>query len=235
MIIMKNRFVYLLAAALLVAVSCQKLEYVDDVGSVITDDYFRAFCKEHYDANKDGRISMNEASAVRIMGLNVHEQRIASLEGIRYMTGLVSFMIFQNLEMEVLDLQENYSLCEFQAASCQKLRTILFPGKVSSAFKCKISFCYNLQELSLPEGMEILDECVLDCTSLKTITLPSTIKEMPADAIAINGPCTLRVFAKEPPKLETSLSWTDKILVPAGSVDLYKEKWPKYADKIFQL
>lgn len=90
---MRKYFILFLA---LLAFSCSKakLETVDDVCTKMDDINFMKYCYDNFDVNKDGKVSMEEANAVK--SIVCTNQEVTSVNGIEY---------FPNLEK--LDLSEN--------------------------------------------------------------------------------------------------------------------------------
>lgn len=86
-----------------------KLKEVDDVCTMMDDLNFMAYCYEEFDVNKDGKVSMEEAAAVRDFTIKTE---ISSIKGIEY---------FPNIE--VLDISFAY-LTECNLMNNKKLKSI---------------------------------------------------------------------------------------------------------------
>ena len=100
---MKRNYLHLLiwVAFFLLLSSCTKenngieeLKEVEDVCTQMDDINFRNFCYRKFDVNKDGKVSMTEANAVR--EIYVVEKNIKSLIGIEYFTNLTELRCSAN-------------------------------------------------------------------------------------------------------------------------------------------
>lgn len=233
------------------------LERVDDVCSVIADVALRDLCRKQFDANSDGKLSMNEAAAV--LAINSKGYQVGSLEGIRYFSRLSvlelyngTFRVFNLegkkdlkelylnmcLELEALDLRGFNQLKSIMLLGCDGLTSLTFPEKVSSDIKITV-YSEILEELRLPEGMEAIAENTVDfCPNLKKIILPATTRSIHSQAFfpgssSWPGYYELTVLANEPPTIYDS--WyrsPGHIYVPASSLDAYKSAWSRYSDII---
>ncbi len=87
-----------------------KLKEVDDVCTMMDDLELMEFCYEEFDVNKDGKVSMEEAAAVREFDTWTYD--ISSIKGIEY---------FPNIE--VLDITFAY-LTECNLMNNKKLKSI---------------------------------------------------------------------------------------------------------------
>ena len=108
---MKNTFIsfLFLATLSLLLSSCTKIELkeVEDVCTQMDDINFRNFCYTNFDVNKDGKVSMTEANAVR--EIIIYNQNIKSLVGIEYFTNLTKLNCFYN-ELTSLDVSKCINL-----------------------------------------------------------------------------------------------------------------------------
>ena len=112
-----KRFLFVLAAMSLLFTACEdgsddyiKLKEVDDVCTMMDDLELMEFCYEEFDVNKDGKVSMEEAAAVREFDTWTYD--ISSIKGIEY---------FPNIE--VLDISFAY-LTECNLMNNKKLKSI---------------------------------------------------------------------------------------------------------------
>ena len=62
-----------------------KLEVVDDVCTKMDDINFTEYCYDNFDVNKDGKVSMKEANAVKVMFCSCS---VVSCAGIEYFSNL---------------------------------------------------------------------------------------------------------------------------------------------------
>ena len=119
---MKNTFIsfLFLASLSLLLSSCTKenngidtpteeLKEVEDVCTQMDDINFMNFCYTYFDVNKDGKVSMTEANAVR--EIFVSEENIKSLIGIEYFTNLTRLQCNSN-NLTSLDVSKCINLTE---------------------------------------------------------------------------------------------------------------------------
>lgn len=233
------------------------LERVDDVCSVIADVALRDLCRKQFDANSDGKLSMNEAAAV--LAINSKGYQVGSMEGIRYFSRLSVLQLYNGtfrvfdlegkkdleelclnmcLELEALDLRGFNQLKSIMLLGCDGLTSLTFPEKVSEDVVIEIH-AKTLEELRLPEGMRVIPNSTVDFSpNLKRIILPSTTQSIYPQAFfpgssSWPGYYELTVLANEPPTIYDS--WyrsPGHIYVPASSLDAYKSAWSRYSDII---
>lgn len=109
-----------LLLATIALIACQKidreepvkpLEEVDDVCTKMVDASFMKYCYDNYDLNKDSKVSMSEAAAIKEMIIPV-SVKLNSIKGIEYFTNLTAlrFQYSKTAEEESLDLKYNLSL-----------------------------------------------------------------------------------------------------------------------------
>ena len=113
-----NKFQIGLFLGLLLVVSCQKenaVKQVDDVCSVMDDIVFIQYCYDRFDANHDGKVSMEEAGYVH--EIRVPYYHIYSLKGIEYFTQL-KFLECTAIDIKSIDLSKNKELVELICTSC---------------------------------------------------------------------------------------------------------------------
>ena len=95
-----------------------------------------------------------------------------------------------------------------------------------------------MTSVTLPEGLITIGYYTFyGCSSLNTITVPSTVTAIGQNAFANIGTITLVCLATTPPTLENTDAFTStsgNIYVPDTSVDAYKEatNWSTYASRI---
>ena len=108
----------LIGLVLVLASSCEKentLKEVDDVCTKMEDSKFMKYCYENFDVNNDGKVSMQEAAAVK--RISCDREGITSLKGIEYFTtityldchsnNLTSLDLFKNTQLTYLDCHGN--------------------------------------------------------------------------------------------------------------------------------
>lgn len=152
-----------------------KLKEVDDVCTMMDDINFMAYCYEEFDVNKDGKVSMEEAAAVRAMSLSDADGYVRTIKGIEYFTNLEYLSQLDALRAVDIDLNNN-----------KKLRTVRFnfsddafldlSTKISINFgnntvlkTLRLSNC-NLNDLDLSEHVSLIDVS-LDNVAIENLNL----------------------------------------------------------------
>ena len=93
----------------LVFVGCEKdpaQTAIDGVFAVMDDEGFKWYCSR-FDTNKDGKLSLEEASTVTTIDVSARD--IKSLKGIEYFTALTELVCFNN-NLSRIDLSKNRNL-----------------------------------------------------------------------------------------------------------------------------
>jgi len=113
-----TRFFFIGLLCLCAVYSCdkEKLDVVDDVCTKMDDINFMDYCYRNFDVNKDGAVSMTEASAVK--EIEVTKKNISSLKGIEYFTQLTSLTCNGN-QITSLDISKNTQLAYLNCISNQ--------------------------------------------------------------------------------------------------------------------
>ena len=117
---------------------------------------------------------------------------------------------------------------------CSNLTNINIPEGVTSISSYTFFGCSSLTDINIPEGVtSIGDYAFRGCTVLSSITLPETITSIGDRVFYEMQPIILRCLNPIPPTIGTlALTNVSEILVPASSVESYKEKWSSYASII---
>ena len=104
-----KRAVYFSFLSLAVLTACSKdsLKEVDDVCTRMDDSTFAAYCRSNFDTDKDGKVSMQEASVVE--SIDLKEKGVSSLRGLEYFFNLKFLDCSQN-NLSTLDISGNTSL-----------------------------------------------------------------------------------------------------------------------------
>ena len=122
---MKTKLFWLMAILSVISISCDKtslggdgsgnggndgplpelspLEEVDNVCDKMDDLKFMTYCYENFDVNKDGKVSMSEASAVEAIVYN----KASSFAGLEYFNNLKNF---ESNSVETVDFRYNSML-----------------------------------------------------------------------------------------------------------------------------
>lgn len=125
-----------------------KLKEVDDVCTMMDDLKLMEHCYEEYDVNKDGKVSMEEAAAVRDFTITTE---ISSIKGIEY---------FPNIE--VLLITRTYDLTECNLMNNKKLKSISL-GYMDS-------FVSHVSDLNFSK-LTNLSRVYLGCVAIKNLNL----------------------------------------------------------------
>ncbi|MBO4430932.1 MAG: leucine-rich repeat domain-containing protein, partial [Bacteroidaceae bacterium] len=120
-------------------------------------------------------------------------------------------------------------------SGCTNLKSIMIPPSVQKLDNAVFYNCYNLLALSVPEGITVIPEnFCYECAAMETMILPSTTKEVWAEAF--NGNLKdLYCFAMTPPQevYGSFLPWipdgkgwyyyATTLHVPAAALQSYKD------------
>lgn len=92
-------------------VCCEKdhIEKVNDVCTKMEDINFKQYCYDNFDVNKDGVVSMDEASTV--FHIDIRERKIYSLKGLEYFPQLTVLHASYN-QLSSIDVSRNTQLNE---------------------------------------------------------------------------------------------------------------------------
>ncbi len=172
------------------------LEEVDDVCTKMTDENFKEYCYENFDADNDGKVSMKEAELVTAIDCSTAED----FAGIEYFTNLESFtshsakyldlsynivLSYINLSyrgngywnngapVQTLDLSHNINLkeiAEYAFAWCESLTSIDLPDGLTSIGDSAFRFCRALTSVALPKGLTSTGtNAFCGCSSLTSV------------------------------------------------------------------
>ncbi len=131
------------------ACSKDNLKDVSDICTQMEDIALMNYCYKNFDANNDGKVSMNEAESVFELGISFHD--IYSLKGIEYFKNLR--VLYCNRTMITsLDISKNNHLQELNCSGC-----------------------YGLSSLDISKNTELQDLACIDC-SLSTLDLSNNTK-----------------------------------------------------------
>ena len=234
--------------------SLPELEEVNDVCTKMDDLNFMKYCYDNFDANKDGKVSMSEANAVRtISSALLINSGSASLH---YAVSFSGIEYFSNLE--------NISLGASNISISPRVKTmdLCYNKHLISISMHDVS---HISSLDLRSNVELKSINMHYCTGLTSIYLPKSIESIPASAFKgckkisivdmsqcvnlkeIKGSDTFTsevideflIGASIPPKTSEGpiKSKSIKVLiVPAESVEAYKKsEWGDYAEKIIPI
>lgn len=170
------------------------LEEIDNVCDKMDDLKFMTYCYENFDVNKDGKVSMSEASAVEDIVCN----KASSFAGLEYFNNLKNFESHSvetadfryNTMLETIDCSEskvtkvdlryNKNLLLFSFDGCSLLTSIGgIPDSVSEIGNYAFRGCSSLADIDIPDGVtEIGSYAFSGCSSLTAIDIPNNITEI---------------------------------------------------------
>lgn len=264
---MRNLFIWAIAGAMLM-VGCTKddggdtdVDYPDDVALMITDNYFKRYCIDKFDTNKNGKISKSEALKATEIWLKGY-YTVYNLDGIEYFTNLKK-LYCEGQAVEIVDLSYNKRLADINFCNASRLKTIKLNDNITSIPENAFMHCKNLVNITIPDSVtSIEDGAFYNCSSLTSITIPNHVSKIesnafvgcynltsitiPASVIEIGYlaflECTRlsKIYCKPitPPTLGdnvfNNIAYPATIYVPKGSVNTYKTyyRWDKYASMI---
>lgn len=180
------------------------LEEVDNVCDKMDDLAFMSYCYENFDVNKDGKVSMVEASAAE----SIEYPGASSFAGIEYFTNLKNF---RSSIVETVDLRYNSML---ETIDCE------------DSYLTKIDLRYN-KNISILQS-----QAFRNCRALTWVALPSSIRNIEKYAFYDCPIKEFLLYAIDVPTFAHSygsditfsyLRETAVLKVPAESVEAYKK------------
>ena len=170
------------------------LEEVDNVCDKMDDLKFMSYCYENFDVNKDGKVSMSEASAVEAIVYH----KASSFAGLEYFNNLKNFESHSvetvdfryNSMLETIDCSEskvtkvdlryNKNLLTFSFDGCSLLTSIGgIPDSVTEIGSRAFYGCSSLTTIDIPDSVtEIGSSAFCDCSSLTDIDIPDGVTEI---------------------------------------------------------
>lgn len=224
-----------------------KLEVVDDVCTKMDDINFMKYCYDNFDVNKDGKVSMAEANAVKeISGFdNSSLLKVVSYAGIEYFSNLeiirlgrydtepqvktmdlsynkclASISLTCATHISSLDLRFNNELEYVDMEGCAELTTIYLPKSIESI--PALAF-YRCAKLSVVDMSQCINLSEIRGGSSYRYTFPSNIDVF---LIGATVPPETSNYSMEFESIKT-------LKVPSGSVEDYKKSsWKHYALEI---
>lgn len=254
----------LLILAGLVGVSClmscekaedtlPKLEAVDDVCTKMDDINFMKCCYDNFDVNKDGKVSMYEANAVK--GIDDYHNilsKVVSFAGIEYFSNLESFSLGceydSKIDVKTLDLRYNKNLQHCSIRYASKLSSLDLRCNIKLKY-ISIQWCSGLQSIYLPKSIESIPVAAFDgCNNLAIMDMSQCVnlKEIDGHNGYDNYTFSSEVLeefsigAVVPPVVNNGnvfKSWNNPILrVPTTSIEEYKNsRWKHYFTEIISI
>ena len=221
-----------------------KLEIVDDVCTKMDDMNFMEYCYYCFDKNKDGKVSMEEASAVELIGCG--NSSIVSYTGIEYFSNLEFLLIDQASHhpaaVKTLDLSYNKHLRYILIRYANRISSLDLRSNTELKNAVAIRYCTELVSVYLPKSIETIPTLAFEgCDKLSVVDMSQCVNLKEIEG-AFNGytfPSNIDVFligATVPPKTsDRSFEYNSikTLKVPAESVEAYKKSsWKHYALEI---
>ena len=227
-----------------------ELEEVDDVCTKMDDINFMKYCYDNFDVNKDGKVSMPEANAVKEISdfNNPSLLKVVSYTGIEYFSSLEKIQLgAYNTKIEVrtmdlrynnrvtsislnsathissLDLRSNNELKNVNMYGCAELISIYLPKSIESIPASAFRGCKKLSIVDMSQ-----------CVNLKEIKGDDTFSSEVIDEFLIGAtvPPQTSITAHRPIKSKSIKT----LKVPAESVEAYESSvWESYAVKIIPI
>ncbi len=224
-----------------------KLEIVDDVCAKMDDINFTKYCYDNFDVNKDGKVSMKEANAVKVIFCSCS---VVSCAGIEYFSnlellsigGIVNGSFSMEPNIKTLDLCYNKCLNDLYIRNAKCIQRLDLRPNTELKSLITIQYCTELVSVYLPKSIEKILTLAFDgCDKLSVVDMSQCINLKEIEG-AFNGytfPSNIDVFligATVPPKTsDRSFEYNSikTLKVPAESVEAYnKSSWKHYALEI---
>ena len=153
----------------------------------------------------------------------------SSLESVIIPEGVMSIgsFAFDSCNLKTLTLPESLTTLGNSAFRYnQTLKKVEIPSKVTEIPLCCFVLCSLLESVTIPEGVTIVGPYAFSGGSLKTLTLPSTVKEIGNNAF--HRPKSIICNAVTPPMLggnAFSSGIMPSIKVPLASIAAYRKAY----------
>lgn len=227
-----------------------ELEEVDDVCTKMDDINFTKYCYDKFDVNKDGKVSMKEANAVKVIFCS---SSVVSCAGIEYFSNLellsiggIDYGIFsEEPAIKTLDLCYNKCLNYLYIHNAKCIQRLDLRPNTELKSAITIQKCIELVSVYLPKSIEKIPTLAFDgCDKLSVVDMSQCVnlKEIEGAFYGYTFPSNIDVFligATVPPKTsDRSFEYNSikTLKVPAESVEAYENSvWEDYAVKIIPL
>lgn len=179
--------ILLFATSMLLFAACSKddegpsLPDPNDVCSAMDDVNFMRFCYDHFDVNKDGKVSKEEAKAVRVIDFEENlssseRDKIVSIKGIEYFANLEELNCYDCEGLLVADLKANKQLRSICFRACYALTSVTLPNSVTTIEDYAFYDCAALTSVTIPNSVTTIGEGAFnDCEALTSITIPDSV------------------------------------------------------------
>lgn len=228
-----------------------KLEIVDDVCTKMDDINFTKYCYYNFDVNKDGKVSMKEANAVKVIFCSCS---VVSCAGIEYFSnlellsigGIVNGSFSMEPNIKTLDLCYNKCLNYLYIHNAKCIQRLDLRPNTELKSAIAIQKCTELVSIYLPKSIEKIPTLAFDgCDKLSVVDMSQCVNLKEIEG-AYKGAYNCYTFpsnidvlligATVPPKTsDRSFEYNSikTLKVPAESVEAYKKSsWKHYALEI---
>lgn len=241
-----------------------ELEEVDDVCTKMDDINFMKYCYDNFDVNKDGKVSMPEANAVKSISYadlinsgSLSLCNVVSFTGIEYFSNLENISlggnnISVNPKVKTINLCYNKHLTSISMLGASNLSSLDLRTNIELEY-IKMKGCSKLKSIYLPKSIESIPASAFngcDCLTIVDMSQCVDLKEILMEEHTFNPIYTFSsevideflIGATVPPKTSITSHRPIKsksiktLKVPAESVEAYENSvWEDYAVKIIPL
>lgn len=241
-----------------------ELEEVDDVCTKMDDINFMKYCYDNFDVNKDGKVSMPEANAVKSISYadlinsgSLSLCNVVSFTGIEYFSNLENISlggnsISVNPKVKTINLCYNKHLTSISMLGASNLSSLDLRTNIELEY-IKMKGCSKLKSIYLPKSIESIPASAFngcDCLTIVDMSQCVDLKEILMEEHTVNPIYTFSsevideflIGATVPPKTSITSHRPIKsksiktLKVPAESVEAYENSvWEDYAVKIIPL
>ena len=237
---------------LLLAVAACSMIQLHAENITFSDSKVKALCVQHWDSNKDGELSTDEAAAVTSLGSVFRGNKtITSFEELRHFTGLAAiddYAFYQSSLQKVAFPASATSIGEYAFSESSISGEVRIPGTVKAISDHAFQQCRQLTSVILEEGVETIGWKSFT-GPIGILSLPSTLTYMSSMAIdpyvsagsssgvmIPEGDLYVYVHSTTPPAVHDYAFYymfTDcHLVVPTGFIEAYKAAyaWSKFGE-----
>lgn len=236
-----------------------ELEEVDDVCTKMDDINFMKYCYDNFDVNKDGKVSMPEANAVKSISYadlinsgSLSLCNVVSFTGIEYFSNLENISlggnnISVNPKVKTINLCYNKHLTSISILGASNLSSLDLRTNIELEY-IKMKGCSKLKSIYLPKSIESIPVAAFDgCNNLAIVDMSQCVNLKEIDGHNGYGNYTFSsevleefsIGAVVPPVVNGNVfkSWNNPILrVPTTSIEEYKNsQWKHYFTEIISI
>ena len=140
----------------------------------------KSLCILHWDTDKDGELSYEEAAAVTDIGTAFRESSISEFTELKHFTGITSiashaFFACDNLTSVTIPNKVT-SIGDSAFLACGSLTSVTIPDSVTSIGDNAFNTCGSLPNITIPNKVSSIGNSVFaHCGSLTSITIPNSV------------------------------------------------------------